>query len=66
MGFKLGSFGFVFLLAGKGFLFVTGCFVVVYVHFGIFEIGFVLHKRLVWEVVFFDRITGWESEVLNF
>ena len=45
-GLKLGSFGFVFSGLAEAIFFVTHFFIVVYVHFSIWQIGFVLHNLL--------------------
>ncbi len=42
---KLGLFGFVFLEPEGGVIFICLCVIDIYVHFGLSEIGFVLHKK---------------------
>jgi len=46
IGFVWVCFGFVFTCVVHSSLFVVHCKISTYVHFGVLEIGFVLHKRV--------------------
>ena len=41
---RLGLFGFVFSPPEDGYIVIYLCIIVIYIHFGLSEIGFVLHK----------------------
>jgi len=45
IGFVLGSFGFVFGAEKSGKIAITTSIISTYVNWGIFKIGFVLHKK---------------------
>jgi len=46
IGFELGLFGFVFEASAEAYIDIIHCYSSSYVHSGIQEIGFVLHKKV--------------------
>jgi hypothetical protein len=47
IGFDWVRFGFVFTKCPIGFIFIILCWKYVYIHLGLPEIGFVLHKKVI-------------------
>ena len=46
IGFELALIGFVFEAAAEAYIDIIHCYSRGYVHFGLLEIGFVLHKKV--------------------